>query len=549
MFGKAALVVAATGSGKTTAAHLIADAYLSQGGRLLWIAAQDELVYQPAATCRRLLPYSVGIVKAERHEPAAQCVYASRATLSRSPSRLQDVLAAGAPALVVIDECHEATAASYQPILEALRGRRILGLTATPTGALAKHFDLVYSYSLLDAIEDGCVVRPYVSDCKLRNLDLGRVAIARGDYVPADLERELVQSHVVEATVEALSRIHTAYALPFRDHTLDLDPRAGGVLVHTVSVAQAHATAEALKGAGWTAAVVWGQMKKAERRRLLEGYGTEWQVLCSPVALTQGVDLPYATTNVVARPTRSRRLFIQQTGRVLRPYDGKRGGLLIDLVGACRQHSIVSAPVLVETPGCERSADGNHVYLPLDDGGAVCEACGNRVRCWKRKGSHSFKAGTCTACGAAQCAASPDKHHHWIPWERGVKRCLHCTAEVRDRLYSLASVRNVTPASVAWLRLEGLPAEVWGVDLGKVGSLFNVRKGQDWQPIWVGKRGLQTLSPGPVTASLSRLLTDDVARQAVPVHGVYGVQPNRGASLHSKVRMLDLARRLRVWES
>lgn len=556
--GNGALVVAGTGSGKTAGAHYwLHELALSQGHRILWIAAQDELVYQPLKTLHRWFPgHSSGIVKADKHEPYAQAVYASRDTLLRKDlARLTDILSYGVPSIVVLDEAHETMGKGYQRIIDLLdkAGCYRIGLTATPSRgdgrSLAGSWDLVFTYSILEAIEDGCVVRPYVSERKLPDLDLGRVAIARGDYLAPDLERELMRAHVVEHTVEALREKHEAVALPFRDRTMTFDPQEeGSALVHTVTIDQATATADALCKDNWVARTVHSKTPKGDRRRLIQAFNEgHVDVLCSPGALTQGTDMPITRANLLARPTESWRLYVQMFGRALRPYDGKAGGLTIDLVGASKKHSLVGAPVLVSGVGCEANDGGEHRYMPLDDGGGVCE-CGIKIRCYKGKGSHKFKSGRCEHCSAPQCPDSPDKHHQWIAWGDGKKRCVHCTLEIRDALFSLASTRP-HKEPVSWSRLAEVSPDLWFVDLGRVGRLFNVRRGELWRPLWVTDRGVHPLSPAPVPAELSRLLTDDVARQARQHQGKFGLAPSQASARMSRIRTIETARKMRVMEA
>lgn len=544
-----AMVVAGTGSGKTLLGLHLADAYLSRGERVLWVAAQQELLTQPLAAMQEHWSHRGGIVQAKRNEADAPIVFASKSTIAK-PARLDAILSHGIPKLVVVDECHESTAPQYVATLDRLRalGPDFLGLTATPedaAGQLSTFWQIVHTYSLLEAIEDGVIVQPYLQEAFVPGLDLGRVAVGRGDWLTPDLERELLRTHIVGHTVAALEGRRPAVSLPFGDDTLEFDPRDGGALVHCVTVNQAGATSDALNAAGWRSEVVWGEMKRADRARVMASYGREdVQVLCSAHALIQGVDLPYAMTNVNARPTRSRRMYVQMMGRVLRPYTGKRGGLLIDLVGASKLHSLIGAPVLLNIGGCPLD-DGYHRYEETRDGGGVCP-CGSRIRCFKAGGPHVFKKGRCTKCGADQCADSPSKDHVWMAWGEGKKRCIHCPLEIQDPMFTLIGGRY-TPEPVAWVPLQGLPAPVDAVDLGRHGALFSISTHEGIRPLWVNKGTIHPLSPGPVSPELARLLTDDVARQASKVRGQYGGHKTPAFAWYTRTNLLFLAKKLKVW--
>lgn len=555
--GKGALVEAATGSGKTAGAHYwLNDLVLRRGKRILWVAKQEELVFQPRETCRRWWPHvTTGIVKANVNEPRAQAVYASIDTLTRTPARLDAILVGGDVDAVVIDEAHQSASAQYKRFIQRIDELRIfrLGLTATiergDSKPLSDRWDLVFSYPILDALRDGCIVQPYVSVCKLPGLDLTRLAVERGDYVPAELERELMRAHVVQYTVAALTRTHRALALPFWDQERTIDPREGGALVHTVTVDQALATVVALREAGFRSEAVYGDMPKAKRRDVLEAFRAEQlDVLCSPAALAEGTDLPRTRVNVLARATRSRRLYVQITGRGVRTHAGKGYGLLIDLVGASKIHSLVGAPVLIDGIDCPEAEDGQHRYMETADGGGWCTNCGKTIKCYRNKGPHSFKDGRCKKCGAVQCPDGPALDHTWVPWGEGKKRCAHCTIEVKDNLFSLGNSRY-QKEPVNWkLVAKSEEGETWAVDLGRLGSLFNVRHGQLWRPIWVSKNKVHPLTPGPVTAEISRLVTDDVARQAALKGGGYGTGARPSGPDYSKAKLVRVAQTRRVEE-
>jgi len=552
--GKGAIVVAGTGSGKTLFALWLLSDVLAQGRRGLWVAAQNELIEQPLAALREHWPhFRAGVVQAGRNDVGAQMVFASKATLLRG-DRLEQVLAGGDPALVVIDEAHESAAAGYQRILARIKQikSRLLGLTATPERSdderLSDDWEIVYQYPIVRAIEDRCIVPPYAAVDLVPALDLGRVKVSRGDYNIADLERELMRAHVVEHTVAALSRPHHAVRLPFRDHEMSFEVEDKGTLVHTVTVRQAEETAEALNKAGYIARVVWGEMPRADRERVLHAFREEKiDVLCSPAALAQGVDLPAAKVNVIARPTRSHRLFVQISGRVLRPWKEHEAGLLLDLCGATRVHSLIGAPVLVDGVDCPEADDGRHRYL-IDGEGARCHQCGKTIRCYRNGGGHVFKRGTCVHCGSVQCTPSPSKDHSWIPWQGGRRVCIYCATEIPDPLAGLLKHQYAPKEPVAWTLLSDLPGTVYAVDLGRIGTMFNVKAGEGWRPYLFTRGTIHRLTPAPVPGEHARLLTDDVARQATMVRGAYGGHYSTGAKRISMVRATHIALNLKLWE-
>lgn len=81
-------------------------------------------------------------------------------------------------------------------------------------------------------------------------------------------------------------------------------------------------------------AIVTGQTPKAERERILQDFKSgKIRVVFNVNCLSVGFDYPELDTVVLARPTRSLRLYYQQVGRAIRPHKEKQSAWVIDLCG------------------------------------------------------------------------------------------------------------------------------------------------------------------------------------------------------------------------
>lgn len=555
---KGALVVLPTGVGKTALGHYVLIDVVERGGRVLWLADQKILVKQPFKALAKWWPDLVdraGVVMAGKNQPDRQIVYASKDTV-RNDKRMDELLVFGEFDLVVVDEAHKSMAKTWQKVIHRVleRGGRLLGITATPAREdnkrLSDLWDIVYSYPILTAIyETRDLVPAYAAVEKIPGLDLSNVrTTSSGDYNADDLERELLKAHIVEHTVTAMQKTVLADELPFREKKSMLSMEGRLILVHTAQVEQARLTAEALTATGkFNARFVCGETPDTEQRRL---YGLfeerKINVLCSANLLSTGVDFPAVDGQVFAAPTRSWVLFMQRTGRGLRTCGDKPLCYLLDLVNCTKTHSIVGAPVLVDGMDCDESDDGAHHYLPIEGTGeGRCQDCGKIIKCMLLGGSHDFQAGHCKACKAPQCEGSPNKQHHWIPWEDNHRACIHCGKEVPDPMAAMIERRPSPPEPVIW---HNLGRNVWGVDLGKAGQLLSCQDGDGWRPWLYTRETLVPLAPKPVDARMVRLLCDDVARQSVKMKGWYGGSGSESAGRITAKRLEALARRLRVWE-
>ena len=445
---RSALVVLPTGCGKTiTALSLVANAR-ERGFRVLWLAHRQELLTQPAKAFRAVWPdvaEDIGIVQADRNECDAGTVFASIDTV-RNPARLDAVLSEGAPMLVVCDEAHHTMANSWRTVLSRLdeAGEKEpfkLGLTATPERTDGKHlgkmWTVAYSYSMIDAIDEGFLVPIKSVTEYLEDLDLSEVA-GNSDYNAEELGKALLKASVVEHTTQALNQ----------------HARGRRVLLFTATVEQARLTAESLNEQGWTAAFVSGETPAQQRAETLRQFEAgEIDAICNCAVLTEGTDLPVADCIVVARPTRSKPLYIQMVGRGLRLSPGKEDCLVIDLAGASEEHNLLQAPVLLGLLKEERQR--------------------------KRAGKDPLFIGS-----------------------------------KRDPLKGL--LRRRKPLKATWIPIRGLTKMVWVCDCGKEGMVAIVQEGDGWMPYYLPKRcrNPQALSGSSVGLELAHGLGNDVVRRA-----------------------------------
>jgi len=331
-----------TGAGKTVVfAHLIVEWMRENPGRrVLVLAHRTELIEQAAGKVRAVAPgLKVGIVKAERNETLAPVIVASVQTLASENRRLmlRDV------GLIVVDECHHATANTYLSILThygalgdqrpAASGHAVaVGFTATMVrgdgSALGDVWqDVVYSRSIGEMIGAGYLERPRGLRVQVDDLDLTKVRKSGGDYRDGDLDDAITDSLAPEAIAKAIG-----------EHA----PDAPG-FVFAPGVESARIIGEAVNDAGFPTALVHGGTSKDERKATIERFTAgEIQFLSNCGIFTEGTDLPRAETCVIARPTLNAGLYQQMVGRVLRPYPGKSGALVLDVVGASARHDLLT---------------------------------------------------------------------------------------------------------------------------------------------------------------------------------------------------------------
>lgn len=339
-----------TGTGKTV---IFAALIRKRGGRALVLAHRDELLTQATDKIRQIDPGArMGLVKAEANEIEAPVVVASMQTLARQ-SRL-----ARLPRqfeTVVVDEAHHATADSYRRVLEwTADSPLVLGVTATPERAdnasLGEVWDeVVYSRSLLEMIRAGYLVDLRGLRVRL-DVDFSRLRVSHGDFVDTE-------AAAVLTAADAPAHACAAY----------LEHAAGRkALLFTPTVELAHLMAEAFRDGGVSAEAVDGSLPLEERRAILARLRSgETQVVANCAVLTEGFDEPSVDCVIIARPTRSRILYVQMIGRGTRTFPNKSDCLVIDLVGATERLDLLTLPRLFGL-GDAQALEGRTVVEALE---------------------------------------------------------------------------------------------------------------------------------------------------------------------------------------
>lgn len=255
---------------------------------------------------------------------------------------------------LVVHNCHHAAADSYGRILEALGagsadGPLLFGVTATPDRGDGRGLDdlfdeIVFSYDILWGIRSGYLADLRGVAVRIESFDLAGVKVSRGDYAAGDAGRALEAAGGPAAIVNA-----------WRQH-------ASGrrTIVFCATVANAEHVAAEFVAAGVPAGFVSGETPLDRRRDTLRRFSTgEIQVLANCAVLTEGYDEPRVDCIVVARPTRSRALYTQMVGRGTRRHPDKADCLVLDVVGATDEHSLVTVPSLFGLDGKHRNRMGN----------------------------------------------------------------------------------------------------------------------------------------------------------------------------------------------
>lgn len=247
---------------------------------------------------------------------------------------------------LVVDEAHHAVAPILKRVIQYYNTDFTIGLTATDQRPDKKKLETVFgtystSLSLKEAMEKGIVAKANVYRIET-NIDLSKVRFNGKDYVNADLEKRIRVTSRNELIVDVLKEYFT---------TGEASLRQG--VIFCVNVSHANEMARLLNKAGIVASSYTGQTKKPES--VMEDFkNKKIRFLCTCNMISEGWDYPELGILVMARPTLSKVLYLQQIGRGLRKTDIKKNVIVIDVVDeygamikACNMHTIFANPYYV----------------------------------------------------------------------------------------------------------------------------------------------------------------------------------------------------------
>ncbi len=338
------------GAGKTVMwAHMASKARL-KGNRTLFVVHRQELVEQSVATLREAgIPY--GVIAAGYPTNYDELIQiGSIQTLIRRLDKMP------APVIIFPDECHHAAAATWRKLLNAYPDAYVIGFTATPARmggqGLGDIFQsLIMGPTVKELISWGNLA-PYKYYAPPVAANLDGLRVRYGDYVQSEVALRMDKAEIIGDLIEQYKK---------------LAPGARAVC-YCASVAHSQHTAEMFRQAGIPAIHIDGETHDLVRKAAIRDFkaGTI-RIICNVDLISEGFDVPAMEAVILARPTESLTLHIQQSMRPMRPDEDNPGkvAIIIDHVGNVYRHGLPDEDREWSLEGIKKKTGAGKCEFPL----------------------------------------------------------------------------------------------------------------------------------------------------------------------------------------
>lgn len=323
--GSVLLVIPPRG-GKTPTAGMAVRVVGDAGASVLWVVNRIELLDQAVqhlVACG--IPIEeIGVIAADRPvTPKAWCHVASENTLDRRNKPKAE--------FVVWDEAQHDAAPRRRRIRQLYPDAFHLGITGTPERLGGVGLDRDYDHMIVAVQPSELIHDEYLAVPEIFAPDdemipsMRAVRSVGGDYTPAELDQLMNRDVLVENLVREWVRL----------------AENRQTMIFPVTVEHSRAIVGAFVRAGIDASHLDGDTKMTERQEMLAGLRAGRKRLVSSVGVvSEGIDIREVKCVVLARPTKSLGLYLQQGARCMTPWPEGPRARILDAAGNTYRHGL-----------------------------------------------------------------------------------------------------------------------------------------------------------------------------------------------------------------
>ncbi len=352
---KRAILVSATGTGKTYASAFAVRDFNPK--RFLFIVHREQIAKQSVEAYKNVIKdKSFGLLTGNRKDFDADYVFATIQTLSKDD--IYTRFRKDEFDYIIIDEVHKAGALSYQKIFSYFTPQFYLGMTASPERSdgfdIYELFDhnIAHEIRLQEALEEDLLC-PFhyfgIHDVKFENKEIDD-NFRNFNHLTSD-ERV---SYLLEKS-------------EFYGYSGDRIK----ALVFCSRKEEAKVLSKKFNKCGHPSVVLTGENTQDERLDAIDRLTNDknpnkLEYIFTVDIFNEGVDIPEINQVLLARPTESPIIFIQQLGRGLRKFKNKEFVVILDFIGNYKNNYMI--PLALSG---DRSYDKDNLRRYLMEGNKI----------------------------------------------------------------------------------------------------------------------------------------------------------------------------------
>lgn len=297
-----------TGAGKTVIAKALIDGIKET---VLFVAPRIDLVLQSNSTFG-----DVDVIWANKTSVTGKhCIVATKQSLLHRYSLVPNNV------VIIFDECHIGMEKNKE-LVELIKPKRIIGLTATPETMSGKSFikgsqydrdsgiydEVNYYYSICDLQKDG-----WLSPLECRYYEVEGLRKVKTNKFDEEIKGTALRKYL-EGDVEVWKNLKNALN----------ECATKPTIIFTPDIATAEVVQQFTKKQGFNYEVITGEANTYERKEAYDKLANhKINGLINAALLTYGFDCPAAKNAILFRHIKSRPLYVQIVGRILRPYNNE----------------------------------------------------------------------------------------------------------------------------------------------------------------------------------------------------------------------------------
>lgn len=363
-----ALLISATGTGKTYASAFgIRDA-IKPSGKVLFVVHRKEILKQAIESYKKVFGRKVKMAlltgEDKDFEEIEQADFLFAMVSMISKPEIYERFSKNEFEVITLDEAHHSTADSYQRIIDYFQPRFLLGMTATPERTDKYNvfelydYNIAYEIRLQQAMEEDLL-------CPFHYFGITDYEVD-GEIINDDTRlrnfRYLVSDDRVDYVIEQAK--YYGYS----------GKRVRG-LIFCSSVKEAEELSVKFNERGLNTLALSGDDTPEQREEAIERLADDKRLDRLDYILTvnifnEGVDIPEVNQIIMLRPTESAIVFVQQLGRGLRKRVGKEYTVIIDCIANYKNNFLI--PIALSG---DRSYNKDNTRRYLMEGNRVIPGC------------------------------------------------------------------------------------------------------------------------------------------------------------------------------